>query len=125
MATLNEQGKPRMPSKEQQAKDEAVIKEFFESSEEISHMHEPFMEFCRASMRWHKDEDEIREKYPCKWVAVGEAGVVALGDTMYEARDKAVAAGLREWQVVVGYLTPNPSKWYMMASAFVSVKRDE
>ena len=66
----------------------------------------------RSIKGMHKRMDDARpsllEKYPDKWIAWGENGVVAVADTHEELLAITHPMGLGTWDVVTDYLDTDP-----------------
>lgn len=65
--------------------------------------------------RFHKlhvlianEHASLIEKYPGKWVAMGEGGVVAAGDSKDEALDAIERRGIRRLDAIVEFMDTDP-----------------
>jgi hypothetical protein len=65
-------------------------------------------EFEKVTSRMFSEEDELTQKYPYKWVAVGKDGLLEVGDTMEEVFAAVEARGLKNPEFVVRFLDPDP-----------------
>lgn len=59
-------------------------------------------------MRLSKEYNALLEKHPGKWVAMGESGVLLIGDSFKEVLSAAKDAGLDTSEFAVEYLDPDP-----------------
>ena len=55
------------------------------------------------------EQDALMEKYPGKWVVMGEGGVLALGDSLNEVICEIDSRGIGRNEVAVERLSPFPS----------------
>ena len=64
--------------------------------------------FERVTTRFFREEEALIGKYPNKWVLMGEAGLLVLGDTADELWEYVESEGLNRRHVTVAYLDPDP-----------------
>ena len=59
-------------------------------------------------VRMANEHASLIKKYPDKWVAMGEGGVVAAGDSKDEALDAIEHRGIRRLDAVVEFMDTDP-----------------
>jgi len=60
------------------------------------------------SMRMNEIYTDLLDQYPDKWVALGDAGVLAVGDSMDEALSAMENLGINRSAAVVRFMDTNP-----------------
>ena len=66
-------------------------------------------EFYSAATRLWKEYDELVQKHPDKWVAMGRDGVLAVCDSFDEALSAVEPARLKGSEFIIKYLSSDPS----------------
>ena len=88
--------------------DEAWIRKVIEEMGGPRAINEGLREFRRRIDRLWQERPVLLEKYPDKWVAMGNDGLVAVGDSIDDVLREAENQGIRRGDVVVDYLERDP-----------------
>ena len=62
----------------------------------------------KVTSRFWDEREQLTERYPRKWIAIGEDGVHVLGDSLDETLAELREQGHGDYAVVLEYLDPNP-----------------
>ena len=81
---------------------------FSPESSEKSTLDDDLAEFERPRVRTAEEYDLLLEKHPDRWVAMGEDGLLAVGDSEEDVYEAIVKQGLHRPVVVVEYLDTVP-----------------
>ena len=97
---------PMCPEKEAELLREHVEK--IKKSGTMKVRQEQVRELGKIHDRLIKERPTLKEKHPRKWVAVGKAGVVTLGDSQEEVLVELKRLGLRSSDVMIDFLDSDP-----------------
>ena len=97
---------PMSPDKEDELLKKHVAQ--IEKSGMMRERQEQVRELGEIHDRLIRERPTLKEKYPRKWVAVGKAGVVTLGDSQEEVLVELKRLGLRSSDVMIDFLDPDP-----------------
>ena len=70
-------------------------------------------EFRQALDFFFSQKDALVAAHPQKWVAVAKDGIVAVGDSLEAVLAEAKRKGLRNTDILVRHLDPNPPGWFL------------
>ena len=90
------------------AETQALVEKLIEDIGGIEEFKRTMEEFKELNRRFFRDKASLTEKYPCKWVALDMNGVVLVGDSMEEVFRDCEALGLKNPDILVEYLNPEP-----------------
>ena len=65
-------------------------------------------EYHQIVARMRKERPSLVERHPDKWIAMGQKGVLAIGDSMDEALREVERQGLHGADVVIDFLDTDP-----------------
>ena len=65
-------------------------------------------DFDQVLRRFDSEEASLTEQFPNKWIAVGKNGFEEVGESIEEVLAACKARGLRNPDIVVRYLDPDP-----------------
>ena len=88
---------------------EERLREIAEPFGGVEAYQERFAEHGRASARLIRDWDELRERYPDRWVAVGPDGLLAAADNNESLLAEVRGRGFESGQFVVEFFDTTPA----------------
>ena len=71
-------------------------------------IHQRMAQFSRAHQRLLTDKADLTTRYPNRWVAVGEDGIIDTAPTANELAEQIHAAGVPTYAMVSEFLTTEP-----------------
>ena len=88
--------------------DKDYVKEVIEGLGGAKVLMDEMDEYHQIVTRMRKECPSLVERHPDKWVAMGQEGVVAVGDSMNEVFREVEARGLNGADVVIEFLDTTP-----------------
>ena len=88
--------------------DKDYVKEVIEGLGGAKVLMDEMDEYHEIVARMRKERPSLVERYPDKWVAMGQKGVLAIGDSMDEVLREVEARGLNGADVVIDFLDTDP-----------------
>ena len=65
-------------------------------------------EYQEVVLRMREERPHLEASYPDKWVAMGRAGILAVGESMDEVLGQVEARGVRGADVVIEFMDTDP-----------------
>ena len=88
--------------------DKDHVKEVIEGLGGAKALMDEMDEYHQIVARMRKEHPSLVERHPDKWVAMGRAGVLAVGDSMDEVLREVEGRGLHGAEVVIEFLHTDP-----------------
>ena len=88
--------------------DKDYVKEVIEGLGGAKVMMDEMDEYHQIVARMRKEHPSLVERHPDKWVAMGQKGVLAIGDSMDEVLREIESRGLNGVDVVIDFLDTDP-----------------
>ena len=88
--------------------DKDYVKEVIEGLGGAKVLMDEMDEYHQIVARMRKECPSLVERHPDKWVAMGQEGVLAVGDSMDEVLREVEGRGLHGADVVIEFLDANP-----------------
>ena len=88
--------------------DKDYVKEVIEGLGGAKVLMDEMDEYHEIVARMRKEHPSLVERHPDKWVAMGQKGVLAIGDSMDEVLREVESQGLHGADVVIDFLDTDP-----------------
>ena len=88
--------------------DKDYVKEVIEGLGGAKALMNEMDEYHEIVARMRKERPSLVERHPDKWVAMGQKGVLAIGDSMDEVLREVESQGLHGTDVVIDFLDTDP-----------------
>ncbi|MXW78636.1 MAG: hypothetical protein F4Z57_06560 [Gemmatimonadetes bacterium] len=88
--------------------DKDYVKEVIEGLGGAKVLMDEMDEYHEIVARMRKERPSLVERHPDKWVAMGQKGVLAIGDSMDEVLREVESQGLHGTDVVMDFLDTDP-----------------
>ena len=88
--------------------DKDYVKEVIEGLGGAKALMDEIDEYHQIVARMRKERPSLVERHPDKWVAMGQKGVLAIGDSMDEVLREVESRELRGADVVIEFLDTDP-----------------
>ena len=88
--------------------DKDYVKEIIEGLGGVRALMDEMDEYHEIVARMRKERPSLVERHPDKWVAMGQQGVLAIGDSMDEVLREVESQGLHGSDVVIDFLDTDP-----------------
>ena len=88
--------------------DKDYVKEIIEGLGGVRALMDEMDEYHEIVARMRKERPSLVERHPDKWVAMGQKGVLAIGDSMDEVLREVESQGLHGSDVVIDFLDTDP-----------------
>ena len=88
--------------------DEDYMKEVIEGLGGSKALIDEMDQYHEIVARMRKERSSLLERHPDKWVAMGQEGVLAVGDSMDEVLSEVEGRGLHGADVVIEFMDTDP-----------------
>ena len=88
--------------------DKDYVKEVIEGLGGVKALMDEMDEYHQIVARMRKERPSLMERYPDKWVTMGQEGVLAVGDSMDEVLREVEARGLNGTDVEIEFMDTDP-----------------
>ena len=88
--------------------DEDYVKEVIEGLGGAKALMDEADEYREIVLRMRKEHSSLLVRHPDKWVAMGQEGVLAVGDSMNEVLSEVEGRGLHGADVVIEFMDTDP-----------------
>ena len=88
--------------------DETYVKEVIEGLGGAKALMDEMDEYREIVARMRKERTDLLERHPDKWVAMGQEGVLAVGESMDEVLSEVEGRGLHGADLVIEFMDTDP-----------------
>ncbi len=88
--------------------DEVYVKEVIDGLGGAKALMDEMDEYREIVARMRKERSDLLKRHPDKWVAMGQEGVLAVGESMDEVLSEVEGRGLHGADVVIEFMDTDP-----------------